>query len=412
MRHLPVLRPFQVRLTAALAVLLAGLLGGVGAQAQEHPLKWLPAGSTVQTTLSERPARWIRSEMKGGHMGYMARLGELVFRSPLTLGRDAARRGLSCDACHPNGAANVRFFVPGASDRPGNVDVSHRNFHFREDDGRDDPLNIPSLRGVRLTGPYGHDGRIANLRDFSRNVVLREFGGTELESWLLDALVAYQEELALPPRPAIAPDAPGAAAFRSDCTVCHGNLGRLPPPGRYDIGTGGFFEAPVLFGLEETAPYLHDGSAPTIRAAIEAHSDAPPAAELDAIAGYASRLGAVPRRYDPETLEGDVARLKRFLDVLNQPLLDEAAARADRVGDMVTMEIGRVHRRFRPEAKEAQAIVAAWAKSVKHAMALARAHRFPAARDAVAALKRGMDADLPRLAAQRELSLYAARAAN
>ena len=435
---MPFLRPFEVRLSGrnssdrgrlrpcgggaarqwrhlmpSLVMLAASLLPAGAGLAQEDPLKWLPPGSTVQTTLSERPARWIRAEMQGGTMGYMARLGELAFRSPLTLGREAARRGLSCDACHPNGAANVRFFVPGASDRPGNVDVTHLEFHFREDDGIDNPVNIPSLRGVRLTAPYGHDGRVASLRDFSRHVIMNEFGGPEIEPWLLDALVAYQQQLALPPRPGTTDEAAaGRDAYGDHCAACHGDVDALPPPARHDIGTGGFFEPPAVFGLAETAPYLHDGSAPTLRAAVAAHRDPPPAEALEPILAWLQAAGAVTRRFDPETPAGDLARLLGFLAVLNQPLLDEDFVRADRIADMVAMEVGRVHRRYRPEATEARDATRSWAKDLKQVTALAAARRFPEARAALAALGEAMQAALPRLEAARELSLYAATAAD
>lgn len=434
---MPFLRPFEVRLSgattpdrgrrvspggggaarqwrrlAAVPVMLtASLLPAGAGLAQEDPLKWLPPGSTVQTTLSERPARWIRAEMEGGTMGYTARLGELAFRSPLTLGREAARRGLSCDACHPNGAANVRFFVPGASDRPGNVDVTHREFHFREDDGVTNPVNIPSLRGVRLTAPYGHDGRVASLRDFSRHVIMNEFGGPEIEPWLLDALVAYQQQLAIPPRPE-ATESPDQAAYRKHCADCHGDVDAVPPPARHDIGTGGFFEAPPVFGLAETAPYLHDGSAPTVRAAVAAHRNPPPAEALEPILAWLGGAGAVTRRFDPETPAGDLARLIGFLAVLNQPLLDEDFARADRIADMVAMEVGRVHRRFRPEAADAREAARSWANDLKQVTALASAGRFPEARAALAALGEAMEAALPRLEAAQGLSLYAATPAD
>ena len=105
------------------AIVLALLfLAPVAATSEEAD--WLPPGSTIESTLTDRPARWIESELHGGHMGYLARVGELVFRSPLTLGREAARKGLSCDACHPNGAANTQFFITGISNIPGTVDVT------------------------------------------------------------------------------------------------------------------------------------------------------------------------------------------------------------------------------------------------------------------------------------------------
>jgi cytochrome c peroxidase len=39
-----------------------------------------------------------------------------------------------------------------------------------------------------------------------------------------------------------------------------------------DVGTGGTFQVPSLVGVGTRAPYLHDGTAPTIEAAIRAHA--------------------------------------------------------------------------------------------------------------------------------------------
>ncbi|MDF1721575.1 MAG: hypothetical protein P1U65_12940 [Minwuia sp.] len=385
---------------------IAGLVQPMAALAQEDPLKWLPPGSRIEMTLSEHPARAIISEQQGGTPGYLARLGELVFRSPLTLGRDAARRGISCEACHTNGAANTSFTIPGASDQPGNVDLTHKEFHFREDDGKFNPVNIPSLRGVRWTAPYGHDGRFPTLRSFSHNVITREFGGPPLDDWLMDALVAWQMEFGF--LDGADPFLPGAA-YRANCQSCHGDTRQMPPRRVHDVGTGRWVEAPVLRGLAESAPYLHDGSAATVADAVAAHRDMrlTAAEQAEAIAD-AQRLGMVTRRFDPETLDGDVARLNGFIDLINQQLLDEDGSRADMVGDMVAMEIGRIYRRFDREAAAARGLIREWAKTVARATRLGLDGEHPAARDRLAELRAAIAGDMAQLQAHAAQSLYAA----
>ncbi len=385
---------------------MVSLVLPMAATAQEDPLKWLPPGSRIETTLAEHPARAIISEQRGGRPGYLARLGELVFRSPLALGRDAARRGISCAACHANGAANTSFTVPGASDQPGNVDLTHMAFHFREDDGSFNPVNIPSLRGVRWTAPYGHDGRFPTLRAFSHNVITREFGGPPLDDWLMDALVAWQMEFGF--TDAADGLAPGAA-YQAHCQSCHGNARQMPPRRVHDIGTGQPVEAPVLRGLAETAPYLHDGSAATVADAVAAHVGLRlTAAERAAAVADATRLGAVARRYDPETLDGDLRRLDGFIDLINQQLLDEEGARADRVGDMVAMEIGRIYRRFNPQAAAARGLIREWARALARATRLGVDGDHPTARARLVDLKAAIAADRPQLRALHAQSLYAA----
>lgn len=393
-------------LVAGLSVIVTAFMAG----AQEDPLKWLPPGSRIEATLSEYPARAVISEQQGGRPGHLARLGELVFRSPLTLGRDAARRGLSCDACHTNGAANTAFMIPGASDRPGNIDLTHRAFHFREDDGIDNPVNIPSLRGVRWTAPYGHDGRFPTLRAFSHNVITREFGGPPLEDWLMDALVAWQMEFGFTDRDRARPT---SDAYRAHCMSCHGDSAALPGAQVHDIGTGRLVQAPPLFGLAESAPYLHDGSAATIGDAVRAHDGLNlTGGILAAVIRDAEQLGTVTRRFDPETLTGDLRRLDGFLDLVNQQLLDEDGVRADRIGDMVAMEIGHIYRRFDPAAADARALVRQWAKTLAAVMRTGLEQDYPGAREQLAALKETIAGDLPRLQEHEQTSLYASAAAD
>ena len=108
---------------------------------------------------------------------------------------------MACSTCHNRSDINQRFFIPGISPQPGAVDVDGNFFNARFNDHRDDALDIPSLRGIRFTAPYGRDGRLASLRDFTRNVIVNEFNGEEPSPLVLDALVTYMLEFDFLPAP-------------------------------------------------------------------------------------------------------------------------------------------------------------------------------------------------------------------
>jgi hypothetical protein len=176
-----------------LAVLLAAL-PSLAAQAQSlvGALEWLPPGSLSVESLTRHP----QEQLEGGEkQSFYVDLGRLAFRSPDVLGGTARKAGLSCQACHANGFATTAFFIPGLSNKPGSIDVSHAFWNLRGEDGIDNPLEIPSLRGVKTKDRFGQDRRTASLRDFTRRVIVTEFSGAEPDALLLDALIAYQEKL-------------------------------------------------------------------------------------------------------------------------------------------------------------------------------------------------------------------------
>lgn len=177
------------------------------AQSLRGALEWLPPGSLNMQELTMRPAE----AMAGGNgQSFYVEYGRLAFRSPDVLGGNARKAGLSCQGCHPNGHANRHFFIPRLSDRPGRIDVTNALWSARAEDHRDNPLTIPSLRGVKDKPRLGHDHRSGSLREFTRNVIVLEFDGAEPEPLLLDALIAYQQTL----RPSQAPDV--AVTFQGD----------------------------------------------------------------------------------------------------------------------------------------------------------------------------------------------------
>ncbi len=159
-------------------------------------------------------------------------LGELLFRSPLILGKKAQKLGLSCNSCHPNGDQNADFFLPGNSSRPGTVDLTHKMFSAEADNGRKDALRIPSLRGVRYLAPYGHAGRIQSLREFNRHVIVNAFAGPEPEALVLDSLTDYLRQLEFLPNKHLGSNnrlvrkanhgaRQGEIVFNNACASCH-----------------------------------------------------------------------------------------------------------------------------------------------------------------------------------------------
>ena len=238
----------------------------------------LPLGSELNEDAIDNPREVFHSEALHGRKSYLSNLGNLAFNSPLTLGAAAQKAGLSCGSCHVNGASNPKLFIPGLSTRPGNFDTTSAFFNPKADNGVLDPVTIPSLRGARYLGPYGHDGRTPSLHDFVRNVVVNEFAGAEPSPQILDALVVYIEDIDFLPNPhldkvgRLTPDATasqqrGEALFARpfphdphlSCTTCHVPSATFADHQQHDIGSGGLFKTPTLLNADFNAPYFHDG---------------------------------------------------------------------------------------------------------------------------------------------------------
>ncbi len=186
---------------AMLAAALIAASPPSSAQSLVGAREWLPPGSLSAQALSTRPAE----DLDGGTaQSFYVEYGRLAFRSPSILGGTARKAGLSCQACHSNGHATAAFFVPGLSDRPGRVDVSHAFWNLRNEDDRFNPLTIPSLRGAVAKDRFGMRREVASLREFTRRVIVVEFSGEEPSPLLLDGLLAYIAKL----RPTAQPDRP------------------------------------------------------------------------------------------------------------------------------------------------------------------------------------------------------------
>ena len=168
----------------------------------------LPIGSELDEDALDRPREVFKSEAAGGHRSVLVIIGDAAFGSPAILGGVARQAGMSCATCHVNGAGNAKLFFPGMSTRPGNFDATGSLFNPKADNGVLDPVTPPSLRGARSLGPYGHDGRFASLRDFVHNVIIGEFAGDEPSPAILDALVAYIQDIDFLPNPRLGAERP------------------------------------------------------------------------------------------------------------------------------------------------------------------------------------------------------------
>ncbi|MEP3420939.1 MAG: hypothetical protein ABJN35_04335 [Erythrobacter sp.] len=123
-------------------------------------------------------------------------LGEFLFETPLLLGGQAAKAGLSCQSCHVNGRANARFQFPAISGEPGTADTTH-NF-FSETLGNDvfDPVLIPDLT---KDGDVSHDLTSRDLERFLDTIVVEEFAGSRPVQGVIPALATFVRALRLAP---------------------------------------------------------------------------------------------------------------------------------------------------------------------------------------------------------------------
>lgn len=185
---------------------------------------------------------------------------------------------ISCASCHLDGGADGRTWLGFP----------------------DGPRNTPALFGAALTLPLHWNGDLDELHDVEATIRAIQFGRGLVEgepfpglgapnagrSAALDALAAYLATL----RPPASPYAPapgdtaaaeavarGQRAFeRWGCAACHvpplyadgqAHASAIGDPAqeRRQAGPLPRFDTPSLLGAWATAPYFHDGSAPTLR---------------------------------------------------------------------------------------------------------------------------------------------------
>jgi len=291
----------------------------------------LPPGSRISRPLP-RPRQILNSVSRGAREREtpLISLGAAAFNSAFMFGEPARTLGVSCNTCHDKSGNNPQFFVPGLSHQPGSVDVTNGFFAPHANNAVFDSLDIPDLRGIRFSAPYGRNGRFESLREFVRNVITNEFNGPEPDPVLLDAIVLYMNEFDFVPNLSLNGDGTlreganpavrrGAAIFQrpfprwsgQSCATCHVPSDHFLDHRRHDVGTvisatipamDGAMDTPTLLGTMMTPPYFHDGSRPTLRSVVEWFNTTKQlglsTAEIGDLAAYLESIGGGFRGFE------------------------------------------------------------------------------------------------------------------
>ena len=181
------------RTLAGLLIAAALPLLGAAADRLAYPIR--EARWSTSEALPQALTRQPR-ECLAGAAGDEARsvaIGRAAFRTPLLLGGQAARAGLSCASCHRNGRGNPDFVFPGLSGAPGTADVTSFLTSPRRGDHRDDPRRIPDLAADPPS--IARDPAARALEAFIRGLVVEEFDGPEPPPAVLEGLADYVRAL-------------------------------------------------------------------------------------------------------------------------------------------------------------------------------------------------------------------------
>ena len=308
----------------------------------------LPPGSNTNKQLP-RPRQILNMAERGVDEGetVLIALGDMAFDSSFIFGEPASSLQITCNTCHNKSITNPNFIIPGLSAREGGMDVSNSYFAAHANNGHFDPLDIPDLRGIRFTAPYGRNGRFDSLREFVRNVIVNEFNGPEPDPVLMDGIIAYMIEFDFLANPALNADGSlndtasekakrGEAIFHRpfpgmngrSCASCHILSSNFLDHKRHDIGSlkgsSSFsrdraLDTPTLLGIKYTLPYFHDGSQPTLRAVniwfSEQYELGLTGQEIDELTEYVATVGSGIEAYEDtvHTLDAEMEEFSFFL---------------------------------------------------------------------------------------------------
>ncbi len=174
-------------------------------------MRWVPAGADPARAFATQPAECLRPPADPDAR-LAVEVGRAAFRTPVLLGGQAARAGLTCEACHRGGRDNPDFQFPGASGDPGTADVTLSLFSSHRGNGVHDPKPIPDLAGPRDRLKVAPD----DLPKFIHGLITQEFDGPEPPPAVLTGLAAYVRALDPAACPAAQPRLPVTPALLLD----------------------------------------------------------------------------------------------------------------------------------------------------------------------------------------------------
>ena len=280
-------RPAGLLIPGLLATLAA--LGLAAAKASDlsviHAARWLAPGVDPARALGTHFSECL-PRLADPEASYSVEIGRAAFRTPLLLGGQASRAGISCESCHQNGRDNPDFHFPGLSGAPGTADVTTSLFSTHLDDGVDNPRPIADLSGPKSALKVSQDASTGALERRAHGGVTEEFDGAEPPAAVIKGLADYMR--------ALSPDACPAQS-------------RLPLRAEDDLNN-------AVRAVRVAAMALSKSDKPTAILMLEAAR---------------SQLGLVNERYDAAS----VARSRALLAVASADLASNIAAiRAGRSG--------------------------------------------------------------------------------
>lgn len=172
---------------------------------------WTPHGADIAAIFGSTPTECLKKPSDAAQ-ALSVEIGRAAFHTPLLLGGQAARAGLSCESCHRQGRDNPDFQFPGASGEPGTADVTLSLFSSHRGNGVHDPKPIPDLSGPRDRLKVAPD----RLPSFIQGLIVEEFDGHEPPPAVLAGLADYVRALHPAACPAQARTPVTAVALLSD----------------------------------------------------------------------------------------------------------------------------------------------------------------------------------------------------
>lgn len=148
-------------------------------------LDWLDLAADPVEHLTTQPATCLSEPNDPA-----VQRGALLFASPVLLGGQAAKAGLSCAACHRNGRGNPNFVFTGISGPPGSADVTHGLFSSVRADRIFNPVVIPDL-ATEAGHVKVNRQHVGELEAFLTAQIIEEFSGTAPEPQAIADLAAY-----------------------------------------------------------------------------------------------------------------------------------------------------------------------------------------------------------------------------
>jgi len=153
-------------------------------------MRWVAHDADPIRVFATAPAECLRLP-RDSDAALAVEVGRAAFRTPVLLGGQAARAGLTCENCHRSGRDNPDFQFPGASGAPGTADVTLSLFSSHRGNGVHDPKPIPDLSGPRERLKVAPP----DLPRFIHGLIVEEFDGPEPPAAVLEGLAAYVRAL-------------------------------------------------------------------------------------------------------------------------------------------------------------------------------------------------------------------------